>query len=97
MTIGKSMPSARSRAPAPTLEPDIFVLELGVGVGLFARYFLDAFRHRSAAEGKDYYERLPYVAGQKQSEILAHVANRHKQELQLQANRLNRYTGKRKK
>jgi tetratricopeptide (TPR) repeat protein len=28
---------------------------------------------------------------QKQSEILAHVASRHKQELQLQANRLNRY------
>jgi hypothetical protein len=48
---------------AGTLEPDIFVLELGVGVGLFARYFLDAFRHRSAAEGKDYYERLQYVAG----------------------------------
>jgi hypothetical protein len=31
---------------AGSLEPDIFVLELGIGVGLFARFFLDAFRHR---------------------------------------------------
>src|SRR5947209_12923451 len=28
---------------AGTLEPEIFVLELGIGVGLFARFFLDAF------------------------------------------------------
>src|SRR3984885_15361285 len=27
-----------------TLESEIFVLELGIGVGLFARYFLDNFR-----------------------------------------------------
>jgi tetratricopeptide (TPR) repeat protein len=45
------------------LEEDIFVLEVGLGVGLFARLFLDAFRARSAQEGKDYYERLHYVAG----------------------------------
>src|SRR5579862_9229716 len=30
---------------AGTLEPQIFVLELGIGVGLFGRFFLDAFRH----------------------------------------------------
>src|SRR6266852_4021684 len=29
---------------AGTLEAKIFVLELGIGVGLFARFFLDTFR-----------------------------------------------------
>ncbi len=29
---------------AEGLEPDIFVLEVGIGVGLFARFFLDHFR-----------------------------------------------------
>src|SRR5437764_2338 len=37
---------------AGSLQPDIFVLELGIGVGLFARFFLDAFRERCAVEGK---------------------------------------------
>jgi len=46
-----------------SLEDDIFVLEIGVGLGLFARYFLDAFQDRCAAAGKDYYERLHYVGG----------------------------------
>jgi hypothetical protein len=55
---------------AETLEPDIFVLELGIGVGLFARFFLDAFRHRCAAEGKDYYDRLRYVAGDYSGQML---------------------------
>jgi hypothetical protein len=36
---------------AGNLAPDIFVLELGIGVGLFARFFLDAFRERCEAEG----------------------------------------------
>ena len=45
------------------LEPRIFVLELGIGVGLFARFFLDAFKTLCAKQGKDYYRRLTYVAG----------------------------------
>src|SRR5262245_19587980 len=36
-----SLAEAEHQAPLPA---DLFVLELGVGVGLFARYFLDAFR-----------------------------------------------------
>jgi tetratricopeptide (TPR) repeat protein len=44
------------------LEPDVYVLELGVGVGLFARLFLDAFRDLCDQRGKDYYGRLCYVA-----------------------------------
>jgi tetratricopeptide (TPR) repeat protein len=46
-----------------TLEAEIFVLELGLGVGLFARFFLDAFRQLCAEHGTDYYDRLCYVAG----------------------------------
>ena len=37
------------------------VLELGIGIGLFARFFLDRFRELCACSGKDYYERLCYV------------------------------------
>src|SRR4051812_41086406 len=39
---------------AGKLEQDIFVLELGIGVGLFARYFLDWFQHLCDQAGKDY-------------------------------------------
>src|SRR6202161_1058567 len=35
-----SLKAAEKHGP---LEPDLFVLELGIGVGLFARYFLDHF------------------------------------------------------
>jgi tetratricopeptide (TPR) repeat protein len=45
------------------LEEQLFVLELGVGVGLFARLFLDAFRALCQQHGKNYYHRLCYVAG----------------------------------
>jgi tetratricopeptide (TPR) repeat protein len=38
----------------------IRVLELGSGLGLFARLLLDAFRRRCAADDADYYERLRY-------------------------------------
>src|SRR5271168_3765572 len=40
-----------------TLEADIVVLELGIGVGLFARYFLDHVRTLSGQHKKDFYER----------------------------------------
>src|SRR5262245_38229579 len=47
---------------AGTLEPDVFVLELGIGVGLFARYFLDHVRELCDRYNKDYYDRLKYIA-----------------------------------
>jgi tetratricopeptide (TPR) repeat protein len=55
---------------AGTLEPDIFVLEVGIGVGLFARYFLDTFRKLCADHGKDYDDRLCYVAGDHSEQML---------------------------
>ena len=61
---------------AGTLGPDVFVLEVGIGVGLFARFFLDAFRALCAREGKDYYDRLRYVAGD-YSEKMLRDAGRH--------------------
>src|SRR5260370_28571980 len=39
-----------------SLEPDIFVLELGIGVGLFARFFLDNFPDLCAKHKKDFYD-----------------------------------------
>ncbi len=41
-------------------EERIAVLELGAGTGLFARYFLSAFRTICEQEGGDYYSRLVY-------------------------------------
>jgi tetratricopeptide (TPR) repeat protein len=45
------------------LPSQLVTLELGIGVGLFARFFLDAFRDFCKQHGKDYYDRLLYVAG----------------------------------
>ena len=53
------------------LEPRIFVLELGIGIGLFARFFLDAFKEMCARQSKDYYRRLTYVAGDRSERMLA--------------------------
>jgi len=41
-------------------EGRIVVLELGAGTGLFARYFLDEFRHLCERDSRDYYQRLSY-------------------------------------
>ncbi len=59
-----------------TLEPDVYVLELGIGVGLFARYFLDHFRALCEREGKDYYGRLCYVAADYSERMLLDAARR---------------------
>jgi tetratricopeptide (TPR) repeat protein len=59
---------------AGTLEEEIFVLELGIGVGLFARYFLDALRELCDKEKKDYYERLTYIAADRSERMLVDVA-----------------------
>jgi tetratricopeptide (TPR) repeat protein len=55
------------------LEPDIFVLELGIGVGLFARYFLDHFRDLCTRHKKDYYDRLCYIAADRSQRMLLDV------------------------
>ena len=39
---------------AGTLEPDIFVLELGIGVGLFARFFLDPFESSATSTARTF-------------------------------------------
>lgn len=44
------------------LPQDLFVLELGPGTGLFARFFLDWFRHLCQRDGKDWDQRLCYLA-----------------------------------
>lgn len=58
------------------LEQDIFVLEIGIGVGLFARFFLDNFRDLCLENKKDYYDRLCYIAADR-SERMLHDMLRH--------------------
>lgn len=58
---------------AGTLEADIFVLELGIGVGLFARFFLDHFQTLCEKNSKDYYERLVYIAADRSERMLTDV------------------------
>src|SRR5580693_10417162 len=56
-----------------TLEPQIFVLELGIGVGLFARFFLDHFQELCAKHKKNYYNRICYVAADRSERMLLDV------------------------
>jgi tetratricopeptide (TPR) repeat protein len=56
------------------LPADLFVLELGIGVGLFARYFLDAFRDLCDRYRMDYYDRLTYIAADRSERMLRDVA-----------------------
>jgi tetratricopeptide (TPR) repeat protein len=58
------------------LDGDLYVLELGIGVGLFARYFLDSFQDLCRRHRKDYYDRLTYIAADK-SERMLHDVLRH--------------------
>ncbi len=58
---------------AGTLEPDLFVLELGIGVGLFARFFLDSLQDLCKQNGKDYYSRLTYIAADRSPRMLLDV------------------------
>jgi tetratricopeptide (TPR) repeat protein len=65
-----------------TLGRDIVVLEIGIGVGLFARFFLDAVRELSNRHKKNYYDRLIYVAADRSRRMLSDlqrhgVLNRH--------------------
>jgi tetratricopeptide (TPR) repeat protein len=65
-----SLLDAEERGP---LEKDLFVLELGIGVGLFARFFLDAFRDLCRAHHKDWYGRLTYIAADRSQRMLLDV------------------------
>jgi len=62
--------SKQRRRPAGR---QIFVLELGIGVGLFARYFLDNFRELCRKNHKDYYDRLCYIAADRSPRMLQDV------------------------
>jgi tetratricopeptide (TPR) repeat protein len=53
-----------------TIDDEILVLELGIGVGLFSRLFLDSFAELCAREGKDYYSRLRYLAADYSEQML---------------------------
>src|SRR6516225_11081051 len=65
-----SLVDAEEKGP---LAEEIFVLELGIGVGLFARYFLDAFRDLCVRHAKDYYDRLTYIAADRSARMLMDV------------------------
>ena len=54
--------SCLSAAQAGELEPAVTVIELGVGLGLHARIFLDRFAESCRASGTDFYQRLTYFA-----------------------------------
>src|SRR5205823_2926332 len=66
-----SLAAAERDGPLPET---LFVLELGLGVGLFARFFLDAFQELCRRRGADYYQRLGYVAGDRSPAMLADAA-----------------------
>lgn len=52
----------------------LWVLELGAGTGLHARYFLDAFQDLCTAGGKDFYERLVYLCTDRSPRTVAQWA-----------------------
>src|SRR5688572_8953260 len=58
------------------LEGTIEVLEVGVGSGLFARYFLDEFRSICQDYKKNYYDRLVYLASDASRKMLDDIAAR---------------------
>lgn len=59
-----------AKEKAGKLDGSIFVLELGIGVGLFARFFLDNFRQLCFEHNRDYYDRLCYVAADYSQKML---------------------------
>lgn len=63
---------AEEKAGRP--QHDLLVLELGIGVGLFARFFLDAFRQLCRDRAKDYYGRLRYIAADRSEQMLRDAA-----------------------
>ena len=59
-----------SLVACPPEAPRILVLELGIGLGLFARYFLDRFRQLCLEFGRDFYDRLWYIAADASESML---------------------------
>jgi tetratricopeptide (TPR) repeat protein len=57
-----------------TFHDEMYVLELGVGMGLFARFFLDHFRDLCIQRGADFYDRLCYIAGDYSERMLLDLA-----------------------
>jgi len=51
----------------------IYALEIGPGTGLFARFFLDAFRDLCAERQKDFYDRLCFVLADSSEQMLADI------------------------
>ncbi len=50
---------------------EILVLEIGIGLGLFARFFLDCFCELCRDAGKNYYDRVCCIAGDFSERMLA--------------------------
>ncbi|HZZ80420.1 MAG TPA: hypothetical protein VFE62_18095, partial [Gemmataceae bacterium] len=53
------------------LPEQLHVLELGIGVGLFARFFLDHVQDLCRQLKKDYYQRLTYIAADRSQRMLS--------------------------
>ena len=60
---------------APT--ESIRVLELGAGMGLFARYFLNAFKLICAQEERDFFDRLIYYVSDQSMQTVQHWRERN--------------------
>ena len=58
---------------AGTLPKELHVLELGIGVGLFARFFFDHVQELCRQQKKDYYQRLTYIAADRSERMLTDV------------------------
>jgi tetratricopeptide (TPR) repeat protein len=65
-----------SLCDAPVARGPIAVLELGAGTGLFARYFLDAFRSICEHDHRDFYQRLTFVVTDQSAETVRAWAER---------------------
>lgn len=65
-----ALAEAEARAPLPDV---LQVLELGAGLGLFARGLLSAFRDLCQARDADYYERLRYLVTDNSERMLDHL------------------------
>jgi len=70
----EAMEENGERCAKATDGADIYVLELGVGVGLFARFFLDRLRELCRQQRRDYYDRLCYTLADRSPRMLMDVA-----------------------
>jgi len=60
---------------AGTLEDDIAVLELGAGLGVYARQFLDRFEAVCAELGRDFHERMTYHVSDRFARMLDDIVS----------------------